>query len=715
MSGLKRQRRRAAAFQAGLGFLLVALPLPVLHSQGGSLFDYQGARSRIINAFYENVAPSCRSEAAIRAAYELHVVRPLKVLDARRMSDVRAIASQAGADLKWTSGRTFSDPSFRAGGDFDTTAGSMAQYYREMKALVQNNIPCHAEANSYTAPTLNWTNHMPEPPYRESLSERPWVRDAMAADPEAASHWGLAGRPVAIPVYEAASGRMLAVDNPIPKNPFTPLGDLAKKNQEALEMLNRPNASWTEVQDAANFASKAQGKAYALLSEARLTKYASSAQRLSESHIAAKLAPGGQRLSLEEARGVVRDMISQTGRQLSQYSNLAVREIGETVSKLKVEWARAMERGDAAGALRAKTQLLEIRASMKEAAARLRNESALHAVFGRDDSLTLGRPVSPDARIGPVKPQPSTLQKVLDKGLLAMKIAYAAYTAHEAYEREQKEAEAEGRDPSYLLMGVKFLDEYLGLSRAWETGRMAGELTMAQYLEQARREGRELDALEMIKAKMESLLHALGEWSNVYALGRSLEEMRELIKASVAEVDAELNMHREWLRRLEKEKKKPEGKGVPSLIDDSKTWGEKIEAQAPATEMDTSSKWSTVKVSEVSVSPGTVERGGKVVIRARISGVRKASMSDLTLTCFIDKRIVDTRKYRGSPGKFSFTYEFIHEVPENAAIKTYRVQVFADFNPNDAPFITREEREAASSSGETDFNVEARYEGPSWM
>jgi len=60
-----------------------------------------------------------------------------------------------------------------------------------------------------------------------------------------------------IPVYEAASGRMLTVDNPIPKNPFTPLGDLAKKNEEALAMLNRPNASWTDVQDAANFASKA--------------------------------------------------------------------------------------------------------------------------------------------------------------------------------------------------------------------------------------------------------------------------------------------------------------------------------------------------------------------------------------------------------------------------------------------------------------------------
>jgi len=50
---------------------------------------------------------------------------------------------------------------------------------------------------------------------------------------------------------------MLTVDNPIPKNPFTPLGDLAKKNEEALAMLNRPNASWTDVQDAANFASKA--------------------------------------------------------------------------------------------------------------------------------------------------------------------------------------------------------------------------------------------------------------------------------------------------------------------------------------------------------------------------------------------------------------------------------------------------------------------------
>ena len=486
---------------------------------------------------------------------------------------------------------------------------------------------------------------------------------------------------------------MLTVDNPIPKNPFTPLGDLAKKNEEALAMLNRPNASWTDVQDAANFASKAQGKAYDVLREAKLTKYVNPTQRLSESHIAAQLAPGGQRPSLEEAKGVVRDMISQTGRQLHQYSNLAVREIGETVRKLKVEWVRAMERGDAAGALRAKAQLLEIRSSMREAASRLRNESALRAVFGRDDSLTLGRPVSPDAKFGPVKPQPTTLQKVLDKGLLAMKIAYAAYSAHEAYERELRDAEAAGGDPSYLLIGIKFLDEYLGLSRAWETGRAAGEMTMAQYLEQARREGRELNALEMIKAKMESLLHALGEWSNVYALGRSVDEARKLI-------DAELNMHREWRRRLEKEEKKPEGKGVPSLVADSKAGGEKIGTQLPETEMDTSSKLSTVEVSVVVVSPGTVGQGEKVGIRAKISGMRVASMSEMVLTCFVDKHIVDSRKDVGAPGGFDFTYEISYEVPANAAPKTYQVQVFADFNPGDAPFITREGREAAAGSGQ---------------
>jgi hypothetical protein len=129
--------------------------------------------------------------------------------------------------------------------------------------------------------------------------------------------------------------------------------------------------------------------------------------------------------------------------------------------------------------------------------------------------------------------------------------------------------------------------------------------------------------------------------------------------------------------------------------------------------MDTSSKWSTVKVSDVG-SSRIVTQGGKVRIQARISGMRVASMSDLTLTCFIDKRIVDTRKYRGSPGGFDFIYEFSYKVPENAEPRTYRVQIFANFNPDDAPFITREGREAAASSGETEFEVEWRYEGPSW-
>jgi hypothetical protein len=710
MSGINRQRRHRlpAAYLAGLVILLAVPPPPVLHPQSGSHFDYLGEQHRLINNFYEKIRPTCRTGAEIDAAWEIHVERPLRALDPRRLSDVKAIYRQANAPISWTSGRSPSDLGFRAGGDFDTSFQSQASYHRAIGILEESNIPHHNNGNSFTAPSLNWTGHMPSPSYNESLTERPWVRDAMAADPEAASHYGLRDRATAIPFYEATSGRMLVVDNPIPKNPFTPLGDLAKKNQEALAMINKPGATMADVHEAANFASKAPGKAYDVMRQSNLTKFIKPVERMSDAQIANRL--GRPDLSLEEAKTVVKEMVSQAGKQLTQYSNLAVRDIGQTVRKLEVEWVRAMERGDSMAAARAKTQLMEIRSSMREAASRLRNESAYRAVFGRDDSLTLGRPVSPDAKVGPVKPQMTTMQNILDKGMKGLQLALALRAVYEGTGREIEDARKAGREVNPGLVVIKSLDDFLGISRAWETGRMAGEQTMAKYLEQAIREGRDLTLLEKLKAKLESLLSAFGEFSNINAFGRSIDEARQLVEASIAEVDAKLREHREWLRQQEiREGKsapvKPGSSGVPSLIADSKAKESKIEAKMPETEMDKTSKWSTVEVSDVVVSPRTVGRGEKVGITARIAGVRVASMADLDLSCFIDGHIVDHRYEQGKPGGFDFFYQASYEVPEGAVSKTYQVQVVAGFKTA-AEIIEREAREAAVGSGKGSFVVE---------
>ncbi|MBN1272917.1 MAG: hypothetical protein JXB26_11675 [Candidatus Aminicenantes bacterium] len=707
MNSLKKRKRHLFSKPA-LSFLIFFLAVsssPKLHPQVSGM-NYLGEQRRLINNFYGRVASTCRTSADFQAAWEVYVARPLRALDPRRLADVNEISRQANAPFHWSAGRAPTDPGFRPGGDYDLTFSSQGGYYRTMRILNANNIPYHENYNSFTAPSLNYTGHMPDPAY-ELPTERPWTRTAMAADPEAASHFGLSGRTMAIPVYEATSGRMVLVQNPLPNNPFTPLGDLAKKNQEALAMINKPGATMFDVHEAANFASKAAGKGYDVMKQNRLTKYVRPNQRLSNPQIAERLSKCGSDVNL--AKSVVRDMINQSGKELIRYSNLALRQVGQLAKKIQIDWVRAMERGDIIAADKIKAQLNELRSLMKESSARLGNESAYRAVFGRDQSSSLGRPVSPEAKFGPVKPQMSTLQNVLNKGMAALEVINVLHAVYRGSQREIEDARREGRDTEVTMFVLKSLDEFLGISYAWETGRREGEKTMAAYLERAMREGRDLSLLEKIKAKLESLCHAYGEFTNLYALGHSYKEGYELVKASLAEVDAKIRQHKEWLKLLEKKEgktppKKPGISSIPSPDKDLKKEKSIKTFDLPEAERDKSRGVSTVKVSDVVVSPASVEPGKKINIAAGISGRRVADMIDLDLSCLVDGRLVDSRTEGGQRGGFDFSYHVSYEVPDNVAAKTYKVQVSAVFRSADELF-EQKDREAARSSGEGAFEV----------
>jgi len=693
MSGahMKKTSRCAAAFLAGLAIFLVAASPSGQQPQDPLHFNYLGVQQRLVNTFYGQVAPSCRTGAELSAAWAKNIDEPLRTLDSSRLPTVKSIFNAAKAVLKWTSGRSPEDPGsgFRPGGDYDTTCGSMAEYYRTIKYLDQNSIPYHESPNSITVPGMNWTNHMPDPPFPESLTERSWTRDAMALDPEAASHYGLAGREVGVPVYESTTGRMLVVNNPLPNNAFTPLGDLAKKNQEALAMISKADATMADVHEAINFASKAQGKAFEAMRQCNLAKDLKPVERMSNVQIAERLRGCGDNVEMGQA--IAREYISQTGGVLSQYGDIAGRDISQRLVELYRLANEAQARGDAMAAARFRTQITEINASVRETNLRLRNDGICGGAGGQ-----------------PSPPRTSTLQNVLDKGMQALQLALALRAVYAGTVRELEDAEREGRDVSAALVVIKSLDEFLGVSRAWETGRMAGEQTMAKYIEQAMREGRDLTLLETLKAKMESLLVAFGEFSNINAFGCALDEARKLIEADIAEVDARLREHREWLRMQEMRERRPAGTGVPSLVEASKAKRSKVEAKVPEAEMDRSSKWSTVSVSEVSVFPGIVDPGDTVKITARVAGERMRGMTDMSLSCLVDGDVVDLRSDRGQPGGFNIPYHVSYEVPDDAAPKIYRVQVVAEF---EVPLEVSEEeaRKSAAASGETTFEV---TEGP---